>query len=254
MKKILIVLCMIFSITLKSYSQTVYYNQLTDEVSIGLGTYDTDKVYFSFGSYSMNDEFNDFSFRLVTSNGYEKFNIGRFGIPIVNHISATDYGYIFNECIYVLDRHTISFICNSISPGDVLYINGYSCGAMDFIYILNKLNVDYISPQINLVIRNNFYINYNLLPIYSPFHRDRIRHMPPPMRVYSPRRMFVNPPRPNRPNRPIISPRTGRDPGYRGGDRGIKRPPVTRPNTTNRPAGNPSRGGVNPGRSGGGRR
>lgn len=245
MKKILIGLCMILSMSLKSYSQTVYYNQLTDDVSVGLGVYDdTSKVYFSSGSYSMNDEFNDFSFRLVSSSGYEKFNITRFGTPSVNHISATDYGYIFNECIYVMDKRIISYICSVIAETDMLYINGYTCNAMDFLYILSQLNNDYINPHINLIIRTDFFINRPVLPVYSPFHRNQIRIMAPPR--------FV-------PMRPV-PPRNGRIGIFRRNrDGGTPRQPRVRPNTTNRPAGNPSRGGrsnpgSNPGRSEGARR
>lgn len=188
MKKFMFLMC-ILMISIKSYAQNICYTQLDNNISIGVGNYDQDNMYFSIGSYS-NTNANSVSFRIIDDHGFEKFNILSVpGVPRVKHV-INDDGYLVDEFLYVINKTVFESIFRNIVLGDVLYINHYRYDPFDFIYLCHRLNRQYIFPHLNITVPAFYWKReYRLRPVYSPYYDMHRRR---PIRdTYSPSRFIM---------------------------------------------------------------
>lgn len=217
----------ILMMTVKSYAQNICYTQLDNNISIGVGNYDQDNMYFSIGAYSNTNTASGISFRIIDERGFEKFNILSVpGVPRINHV-INDDGYLVNEFVYVISKAMFASIFRNIVVGDVLYISNYRYDPFDFTYLCYRLNQQHIVPRLNIVVPAFYWRReHHLRPVFSPYYNVHNMHSRRPVRnSYSPSRIIRRDSRP-----PQINVGPSRQPSVRPNVR-QQTPRSTRPNT-----------------------
>ena len=138
-----------FAISVCSNAQTVYFDNLSKSLSVGLGYSqpkfgEIQQVTFAIMQESKNKKFDDFSIKFINENGDEYLKDVKLELDTIFHF--TDDDLKLHECDYTMSRFDLEKIYRQVGIRDIVIINGQEIGGSAFIGVLRGIEDEIRTP------------------------------------------------------------------------------------------------------------